>query len=103
MIKYIIKNKIANSFGERLFTARVRVDGKFNGKNIRPQYFEGYIFVENKPDIFEAVETTTEQIGNGEIKETKRNIRERTVYTNMLFEEGDWTKNVKLKKTLGIQ
>ena len=94
--------RTANSFGERLFILKIRVDGKFNGKNIKPQYFEGYIFVENKPDVFEAVETTREQIGDGEVKETQRNIRERLVYTDMLFEKGNWMENEKLKKTLGI-
>jgi hypothetical protein len=53
---------------------RVRLDGKMNGKNIKPKFFDGYLYIMNSLE------------SNGEI-----------VYAR-IFEKGNWMKDKRIPK-----
>lgn len=38
--------------GTRLYLIKIRIDGKLNGKAIKPEFFEGYLFNQNEAMLF---------------------------------------------------
>jgi hypothetical protein len=74
----------------------IRIDGKLNGKSIKPQFFNGYLFVNNYlGETGELITTIRDEKGV-----TKRSVTtsQSEIYTEMVFEEGDWKNNEKLRK-----
>ncbi len=68
-----------NRFGidlQGLYTVRIRVDGKFQGKDMKPLFFDGYMYVANQ--IYSIDDA-------------------HQIWTNLIFEEGDWTKDKRIK------
>jgi hypothetical protein len=75
-------------------TVRIRIDGKFNGKSMKPLYFDGYMCYELKLADYTASDTRNGEY-IGEVKGT-------TAYPHILFEKGSWMKNKDIRKSLGI-
>lgn len=74
----------------------VRIDGKLNGKNIKPQFFSGYLFVNNYlGETGELVTTSKDEKGVAKRSVTPSRPE---IYTEMIFEDGDWKNNEKLRK-----
>jgi hypothetical protein len=73
---------------------RIRVDGNFNGKAMKPQIFEGYLYAEDRGSGWNEIETTTKVVDGKRIVDSKINIQLPYVY--MVFEEGDWTKDKRI-------
>jgi hypothetical protein len=80
--------------GTTVHTLKVRVDGKFNGKSMKPLFFDGYLYYELKPYTFVIRETK-----NGEFV---RDIQGKNVAPYMIFEKGDWMKDRKIRKALEV-
>lgn len=95
---YCNKVGLNYSHGTGVRIIKIRVDGKFNGKSMKPLFWNGYIYTENKIDNFEYVVTTREQKPDGEVIETKKPGAELLHYTLMLFDEGDWKKDKRISK-----
>lgn len=79
----------------KVFTFKIRVDGKFNDKGMKPLYFEGYVFYTYLP-----INLTSED------SVTKVNRIGGQVYSNspyMVFDKGDWTKDKEIIRVLKVE
>ena len=72
----------------------IRIDGKLNGRNIKPQFFSGYLYVNNY--LGESGEfTTTTTDANGKITKSVTPSHPE-VYTTLIFEKGNWMSDKRL-------
>jgi len=78
------------------YTVTIRVDGKYDGKSMKPQRFDGYLYWETRK-----LRTVVNlQQPNGEFVEE---INEQDSIPLLVFEKGDWMKNKKVRKILGVE
>jgi hypothetical protein len=78
------------------YTVTIRVDGKYDGKSMRPQRFDGYLYWETRK-----LRTVVNlQQPNGEFIEE---INEQDSIPLLVFEKGDWMKSKKVRKILGVE
>ena len=79
--------------GFGIYILRIRIDGKqnVNGKDIeiKPKYFEGYLYIDIRSDIFDAIEDYDE-IKNGQTIKHQRHINKEYTRPVMYFQEGKW-------------
>ncbi len=94
---------IVNAHGTGLRVVKIRIDGKYNQKSMKPLFWSGYIYIEQKLDNFEYVMTTTQKKPDGNIIKTEVPYSELLTNTTMIFKEGDWMKDNNIKKSLGIE
>jgi len=87
--EYLLCGKTVSAniiLGTRLYIVKIRIDGKFNGKSIQPQYFDGYIYYDGTRLRNYKFEDTR----NGEIMGSGEGS---ILDPYMLFEKGDWTQD----------
>lgn len=71
-------------------TFRIRIDGKFNGKGMKPQFFDGYVRFGYKPFHFTSSDIENEH----DVIEGNRYV------PYMIFGSGDWTKDEEIRKDI---
>jgi len=77
------------------YTVTIRIDGKYDGKSMKPQRFDGYLYWETKK-----LRTIVNlQQPDGKFVEE---IHEQDSIPLLRFEKGDWMKDKKLKQQLGL-
>ncbi len=68
------------------------------GIDIKPQFFDGYLYVENYlGETGESIITATDSSGDVTVN-VKPSMPK--IYTYMIFEKGDWKNDEKLQKRL---
>jgi hypothetical protein len=72
----------------------VRIDGKLNGKNIKPQYFHGYLYVSNRMGESGEMMTTVRD-GAGKVRRTVIPSQPK-IFTTLIFEAGDWQRDQRI-------
>jgi len=75
---------------------RIRVDGNFNGKAIKPHLFDGYLYAEGKKWGPNVVEIITKVVDGKRIEDSKQAIQ--LPYVDMVFERGDWIKDKRIPR-----
>ncbi len=73
--------------GSPLHTVKIRIDGRFNERAMKPSCFEGYIYAAN---FMKASET---YIKSGRIKKQHEIIADQISELKMIFREGNWRKD----------
>lgn len=68
-----------------VYPITIRIDGKYNGKDIKPVYFNGYLYTEKI--------TTTNRNPDGTLSDIPTGINP---YDIIIFDEGDWTKDKRI-------
>lgn len=68
-----------------VYPMTVRIDGKYNGKDIKPVYFNGYLYTEKV--------STTNRNPDGTLSDIPIGI---DPYDIIIFSEGDWTKDKRI-------
>jgi len=72
--------------GTRLYIVKIRLDGKYNGKAIKPQFFDGYIYYDGTRLRHYKFDDTRNSViiesGEGNLLDPY-----------MIFKEGDWTQD----------
>jgi hypothetical protein len=80
---------------------KIRIDGKINDKDIKPQFFVGYLYVNNY--LGESGEVTiTNTDSDGNVSKTIVPPKPE-IYTTMFFEKGDWIKDKRIPRSRNIQ
>lgn len=86
--------------GAPLHTVRLRIDGQFNGRAMKPIFFEGYIYAANH---MPADETYVKKFGDDKIKKAWQKTADQITYLKMIFKKGDWTKDKEIKEYMNIK
>lgn len=75
---------------------RIRVDGDFNGKAMKPQIFDGYLYVEDMAAEWGTTRAITKLVDGK--KTSLEKVRDPMPYTLMIFKKGDWMKDKQIPK-----
>ena len=79
-----------------IYIIRIRIDGKWRGNDIKPQFFDGYLYVNNYlGESGELTATTTDEHGTVTKTVTPSHPE---IYTRMIFEKGDWMKDKRIPR-----
>jgi len=81
------------TLGTKVCTFRIRIDGKFNNKGMRPLYFDGYVYHRIKPFHFKSMD----------LKNRDDVIEGNRYVPYVIFGKGDWTKDEEVKKDIEIE
>ena len=85
--------------GYGVYILKIRIDGKqdVDGKDIeiKPIYFEGYLYIDMRSDVFDAIEHY-EEIKDGERIKHERRINQPYTRPVMYFEDGDWQQDQRI-------
>lgn len=85
------------NFGIPVHVVKIRVDGYFNERQMKPLFFEGYVYAANltPPDDF--------LYSQNRCKNKKEIVVDRIKNLKMIFESGDWMENKKVKKYMDVK
>jgi len=71
----------------RLHTFKIRIDGRVNGRAMKPCYFDGYIYSSFN------INPKEKYVKNGRIKRQEEILRDQIEETQMVFRGGNWEKD----------
>lgn len=80
--------------GAPLHTVKIRIDGHFNEKAMKPSFFNGYIYAANLIKASEAY------INKGKVKKQHEVVADQIRELKMIFREGDWQKDKEVLRFL---
>jgi hypothetical protein len=78
-------------------TVKIRIDGYFNKKAMKPLYFDGYIYATNLENAEEAFSK------NGKIRSNEEMAVSQIKNLVLIFKEGYWMKDEEIKEHMKIQ
>lgn len=83
--------------GTPVHTLKIRIDGYFNERQMKPLFFEGYIYAANltPPDDFIA--------RKGKFKSKAEETNDRIRNLRMIFKSGEWKNDNEIKKYMDVK
>lgn len=77
-------------------TVKIRIDGYFNKKSMKPLSFDGYIYATN-------LENAEEEFSrNGKVRSNEETIASQIRNLILIFREGDWKKDEEIKNKMNV-
>jgi hypothetical protein len=85
------------NFGIPIHIVKIRIDGYFNERQMKPLFFDGYIYATNltPPDDFIAQK--------GKIKSKTEELGDRIQNLRMVFKSGNWVSDDEIMEYMGIK